>query len=177
LKTDFQKTTKQFDTCIGFNTYIMVSPRSLLAASFALCASFVQAAPAATSTAAAPLCTPEHQGIIQPASGATITQVKNDNGDGTTVQIVYCSGQYFKTSSIDASVFLTAPDSPDSGELLAKDVKPDNQDASAGFYSYRFNVTISPADGDYQTGPYVLSIYETETGELMRIDVNEKTNQ
>jgi hypothetical protein len=140
----------------------MVSARSLLAAGLAVCASLVQAAPAAP--AATPLCQPEHQGIIQPASGATITQIKDSNSDGTTVEIVYCSGQYFKTSTIDASVLFTSPDSINGGVLLAKDVKPDNKDAAAGFYSYRFNVTISPEDGDYFTGPRTLNIYETTTG-------------
>lgn len=144
----------------------MVSTRSLLAASLALCASIVQAAPSATTTAASPLCTPEAQGIIQPVDGATITQVDDGNYDSTTVEIVYCSGQYFKTRSIDASVFLTFPDSPNSGELLAKDIEPDNKDASAGFYSYRFNVTIAPSDGSYPTGVRSLSVYETTTGEF-----------
>ena len=106
------------------------------------------------------------QGIIQPVDGATITQVNDGNYDSTTVEIVYCSGQYFKTRSIDASVFLTFPDSPNSGELLAKDIEPDNKDASAGFYSYRFNVTIAPSDGSYPTGVRSLSVYETTTGEF-----------
>lgn len=84
----------------------------------------------------------------------------------TYVEVIYCSGQYFKTSSIDASVWLTFPDSPDSGELLVKDEKPDNKDASAGFYSYRFNVSIAPEDGDYATGVRTLSVYETTTGKF-----------
>ena len=139
---------------------------SLLAASLAFCTSIAHAAPTATTTASSPLCTPEAQGIIQPTNGATITQVNDGNYDSTIVEIIYCSGQYFKTSSIDASVFLTFPDSPNSGELLAKDVEPDNKDASAGFYSYRFNVTIAPSNGDYPTGLRSLSVYETTTGEL-----------
>ena len=144
----------------------MLSTQSLLAASLALCASTAQASPTPATSAAGPLCTPEAQGIIQPMNGATITQVNDGNYDSTTVQVIYCSGQYFETSSIDASIFLTFPDSPSSGELLAKAIKPDNKDASAGFYSYRINVTVSPSDGDYPTGLRSLSVYETTTGEL-----------
>jgi len=149
----------------------MVSTRPFLASSLLFLTSlvFVQAAPATTTTttAAGPLCTPEAQGIVVPADGATITQINDGNYDSTTFEVVYCSGQYFKTSTIDASVLLTFPDSPDSDELLIKDQKPDNQDADAGFYSYRFNVTISPEDGDYPTGEHTLSVYETTTGELV----------
>jgi hypothetical protein len=92
--------------------------------------------------------------------------VDDGNYGPTYVEVIYCSGQYFKTSSIDASVWLTFPDSPDSGELLVKDEKPDNKDASAGFYSYRFNVSIAPEDGDYATGVRTLSVYETTTGKF-----------
>ena len=85
---------------------------------------------------------------------------------GTNVSILYCSGQYFKTSSIDLSVWLSSADNGvTGGELLAKDVKPDNRDAAPGFYSYGLNVTILPVDGMYMTGPYVISVYETMTGE------------
>jgi len=48
--------------------------------------------------------------------------------------------------------------------LLAKDIPPDNEDAAAGFYSYRYNVTLCPEDGEYRTGPFVVSVYETATG-------------
>ena len=147
------------------STVIMVSTQSLLAAGLAICASVVYGAPAATTTAKSPLCTPEAQGIVKPKNGAKITQVNDGNYDSTYVEVIYCSGQYFKTSSVDASVWLTSPGSPNSGGLLLKDVKPDNKDSSAGFYSYRFNVTIAPEDGDYATGVRTLSVYETTTGE------------
>ena len=78
--------------------------------------------------------------------------------------MIYCSGQYFETHSIDGSVLLTGTDSLTSGELLIKDQKPDNLDADAGFYSYRFNASISPEDGDYITGDKTLSVYETTSG-------------
>lgn len=144
----------------------MVSTRSLLVAGLALCASIVQAAPSTTTKTASPLCTPEAQGIVKPKNGAKITQIDDGNYDSTYVTLVYCSGQYFKTSSIDASVWLTSPGSPNSGELLLKDIKPDNKDSSAGFYSYRFNITIAPEDGNYATGVRTLSVYETTTGEF-----------
>lgn len=143
---------------------MILSRPSFIGGLAAICCALAQAAPQATTSAAAPLCTPEAQGIVQPANGATVTQTQDSNYDGTIVEIVYCSGQYFKTSTIDASVLLTLPGSPDSGQLLAKDVAPDNLDALAGFYSYRFNVTIAPISGTYPTGPYTLSIYETTTG-------------
>lgn len=142
----------------------MISPRSLLATSLAISASLAWAAPTTTS-AAQPICTPESdQGIVQPANSATITQINDGSFSGTTFEVLYCSEQYFKTSSVAASVLLNVPESPNNGELLVRDVAPDNLDASAGFYSYRFNVTISPSDGDYPTGLYSLSIYETTTG-------------
>jgi len=139
----------------------MVSPLSILSAGLAVCASLAQAAPTARDT---PLCPPEHQGIIQPANGATITQVRDSNLDGTTVEVVYCSGAYFKISSLDASALFSFPDTLNVGSILAKNVKPDNKDAAAGFYSYRFNVTFTPNSGSYFTGLHTLSIYETTTG-------------
>lgn len=140
----------------------MVSTLSILTAGLAACASLIQAAPTARD---APLCPPEHMGIMQPANGATITQTRDGNLDGTTVEVVYCSGAYYKTSSLDASALFSFPDTLNVGSILAKNIKPDNKDASAGFYSYRFNVTFIPNSGSYFTGLHTLSIYETTTGE------------
>ena len=89
------------------------------------------------------LCGYGTQGIKQPAANSTIQQ----NEDSTTFEVVYCSGQYFKTSSIDGSVLLHYPGRADSGQLLVTSQAPDNQDAPSGYYSYRFNVTIYPEDG------------------------------
>lgn len=50
--------------------------------------------------------------------------------------------------------------------LLIKDQEPDNEESSAGFDSYRFNVTLQPENGDYATGERLLNVYETSTGEL-----------
>ncbi|MCJ1331200.1 hypothetical protein MMC10_007888 [Thelotrema lepadinum] len=100
------------------------------------------------------------QAIVEPAANSTIQQ----NEDSTTFEVIYCSGQYFKTYSIDASVFLHFPDSPNSGQLLVNNQQPDNLDTDAGFYSYRFNITIYPEDGDYLSGQQTLSVYEAASG-------------
>lgn len=110
--------------------------------------------------------TAQHVGIVQPANGAVITT--------SNIPIVYCSGQYFKTSSIDASALLSLPGQFDSGELLVKDIKPDNQDVPAGYYSYRFNATIPEEDGDWPSGQWTLSIYETATGKPLRQIMEER---
>lgn len=120
-----------------------------------------------TSAAATPLCSQEAQGILVPQPGATIVQTNDGNYGPNYFTVVYCSGAYYKTSSIDGSVWLTFPDEPTSGQLLIKDEKPDNKDAHAAFYSYRFNVTLYPEDGDYVTGERTLSVYETTTGEFV----------
>lgn len=115
-----------------------------------------------------PFCYQKSPGIYSPAPDAVITQ-STSNYACTNVTILYCSGQYFKTSSLDTSVGLSQlyAGGPGiaSGQLLAKNVKPDDADAQAGFASYRYNVTICPGGGDYLTGDYALSVYETETGE------------
>jgi len=114
-----------------------------------------------------PFCYQKTPGIYSPAEGAVITQDTSSYGC-TNVTILYCSGQYFKTSSIDTSVGLSqiyaGGPGITSGQLLAKNVKPDNADAQAGYSSYRYNVTICPGGGDYLKGAYELSVLETETG-------------
>jgi hypothetical protein len=104
-----------------------------------------------------PLCY-QKTGIQQPTAGTSIPLSQNSNGVNVTV--IYCSGQYFKTRSLDLSVGLSQPGSP-SGELLAKGVQPDNKDAQGGFYSYRFDVTILPNSG---SGERTLNVFETATG-------------
>lgn len=124
--------------------------------------------PRQVSNTTAPFCSQKSPGIYSPASGAIITQ-STTAYSCTNITVLYCSGQYFKTSSIDTSVALSqiyaGGPGITSGQLLAKDVRPDNADASAGVYSYRYNVTICPGGGDYLKGEYALSVYETETGE------------
>lgn len=113
-----------------------------------------------------PFCYQKSPGIYEPTEGAIISQSITDY-TCNNISILYCSGQYDKTRSIDTSVWLSQSSTgTGSGELLAKDVTPDDQDASAGFSSYRYNVSVCPSDGDYMTGPYILSVYETETGKL-----------
>lgn len=121
------------------------------------------ASPAHVARQSDPFCSGQSPGIYEPADGSTINQVMDDDYDCTTVEFLYCSGQYDKTRSIDTSIWLSASGAA-SGQLLAKDVQPDNDDAAAGFYSYRYNVTICPEDGNYMTGSQTLSVYETETG-------------
>lgn len=108
-----------------------------------------------------PACGYGKAGLKLPAPGATITQdVSSDHG--TQVEVLYCSGAYFKTSSQSASLWLSQ--NPSAGQLLAQNVSPDNKDAPAGFYSYRFNVSLHPVDGSYYKGNYTFSIYEVTTG-------------
>ena len=116
-----------------------------------------------TSNTTTPFCSGKAAGLYSPTEGAVLTQYITDYACNNFT-VLYCSGQYFKTSSIDTSVWLSSAGN-DNGMLLAKDVAPDNQDAQAGFYSYRYNVTICPISGEYMTGPYVFSVYETQTGE------------
>jgi hypothetical protein len=119
-----------------------------------------------TTSVTVPTCQPEHEGIIYPIAGSTITLIKNDNLDPTYVEIVYCSGAYFKITSIEASVLLSFPNSVAmSGQVLVKDAPPDDFDSEAGFSSYRFNASIYPLDGDYYQGPMAIGIFETTTGE------------
>ena len=82
-------------------------------------------------------------GIKKPKNNATIHQTN----DETTFEVIYCSGQYFKTSSQDASVWLSSGVGSQSGELWVKNQAPDNLDAVTGSYSYRLNVTLYPEDG------------------------------
>lgn len=93
------------------------------------------------------------------------------------MEIIYCSGAYFKTSSIEASALLSFPDSIAlGGQVLVKDAKPDDLDAAAGFSSYRFNASIYPSDGDYYTGEMAISIFETTTGEFCSERLDDETS-
>ena len=91
------------------------------------------------------------EGIKKPLNNATITYPENSDGDPFNFEVIYCSGQYFKTSSLSASLLLSNPANGDnslnSGMILVNNASPDNQDAPAGFYSYRLNVTMYPIDG------------------------------
>ena len=128
------------------------------------------------------LCGYGTEGIKLPTANTTIYQTADDDLSCTSVEIVYCSGQYFKTSSLDATVWLSPP-GQQSGEILAKNVAPDDSDAPAGYYSYRFNVSICPTSGSYMTGQKTLAVYETATGYyneynyfISEIDVNLAVN-
>jgi hypothetical protein len=108
-------------------------------------------------------------GIYEPANGATLSQYITDSSCNNFT-IFYCSDQYDKTASLTASVWLTDNNGGydiTSGTLLAQGVEPDNQDSVAGWYSYRFNVSICPMDGTYRTGDFALSVYETMTGKFV----------
>ncbi|KAG9231603.1 hypothetical protein BJ875DRAFT_469040 [Amylocarpus encephaloides] len=126
---------------------------------------FIKAAPQAPTSTPTPICSPQSSlRVVSPTQGSTITQLKTTSLDPTNIEIIYCSGQYFKTRTVDISVWLTRPEHINGGVLLAKGVHPDNKDAQAGFSSYRFNVTIAPWGGSYGTGERVLRFYETTTG-------------
>lgn len=145
----------------------MVSPTTLLATTLALCTPLIHALPSSLAPrASTPACKTETSGFLSPVAGSTITQAKG--AESTVVEILYCSGQYFKTRPTGASIWLTKgiDSALGGGPLLAQNVVPDDHDAAAGFHSYRFNVTIYPEDGSFMQGPYTLSVYETSTGEL-----------
>jgi hypothetical protein len=126
---------------------------------------------AALATAADPFCFQKSAGIYSPTNGQTLSQKPNDSGCNN-FEILYCSGQYFKSRSVDASAWLSSAayrsgnDPITAGVLLTKGVYPDNKDAESGYSSYRFNVSICAGDGGYRTGPYVLSVYETYSGQF-----------
>jgi hypothetical protein len=107
-------------------------------------------------------------GILEPKDG---TNFSFDSSGPANISILYCSGQYFKTSTIDASVWLaprtayslSAPNSA-YGQLMVKNAEPDNQDVPAGYYSYRLNATVYPGSQSFMDGDLVLSVYEQTTG-------------
>ena len=101
-------------------------------------------------------------GIRQPANGTTITYTteEQENLDGATFEIIYCSGDYDKTASLNVTALLGTT----SSGLILGSARPNSDAAPAGFYGYIFNVTVYPEDGDYITGPQQLSIFEVETG-------------
>lgn len=107
-------------------------------------------------------------GIIQPANDDSFTF--SESADSGTIEVVYCSGQYFKTSSLDASVWLssrnpsTNGNERDYGQLMIHNQEPDNQDSAAGYYSYRMNVTLYPGTTGFQDGDLRLSVYEQYRG-------------
>lgn len=105
------------------------------------------------------------QGLKQPAEGSTVV-LHDQDSTGADIEVLYCSGAYSKISSESVSVWLANSAGSNSGQLLAQNIKPDNKDAPSGYFSYRFNVTVSPQDGDYPTGPHAFSIYEVTTGEF-----------
>jgi hypothetical protein len=148
---------------------ILLLSATLSSASPASSSSSTISAATPTSTSITPTCAPEHEGIIYPTAGTTITLVKNDNLDPTIVEIIYCSGAYFKISTIEASALLSFTDPiATAGQMLVKDAKPDNLDAAEGFSSYRFNASIYPSDGSYYNGNMAISVFETTTGESLQ---------
>ena len=126
------------------------------------------AAVATRQTSSTPLCSYGTYGIICPSANKTITQIDDGSESATYFEVIYCSGQYFETSSLNVDVWLSSPgEVSSSGIILIEDATPDNQDAEPGYYSYRLNVSITPEDGDYATGARVLSVYERESGMLL----------
>lgn len=109
------------------------------------------------------ICGYGKQGIKSPKPGATITL--DPEYHTSTFEVVYCSGQFFKTNSKTASVWVAPSQDSASGQLLAGPVTPDNKDTDAGYYSYRFNATYTA--GSTTGGNFSLSIYETTTGTLL----------
>lgn len=120
---------------------------------------------AATLVQARPTeCGPSDFGLWEPTPNQTITQYNNLSC--TDFKVFYCSGQYYKTRSISIDVLLSSGDVTNGGQILVKDAEPNN--GAAGYYGYSLNATICPSSGNYLTGPYVLSIFESETGVFIR---------
>jgi len=108
-------------------------------------------------------CGSRLQALLLPVAGSTIDQINDGTYGCTTFEVLYCSGQYFKTRSINVDLLLSNP-GESSGQILALGQTPTPGAARAGYFGYHFNATICPADGDYITGERVLSIYETTSG-------------
>lgn len=111
-------------------------------------------------------------GIKSPVNGSTITYTaaEQNDYDGHTFEVIYCSGQYFKTASLYVDTWLGGSGPSSDGtyaEALALNTKPDDGAASAGFYGYRYNVTVYPENGDYDLGLKYLTVYEVETGRCL----------
>lgn len=120
------------------------------------------------TTLASRLCGPGVlPGIKSPTRNATIVQPSDDGVfHGNNITFIYCSGEYYKTRSIDISVTLSLPDSPNRGQLLIKSVQPDNTDAEPGWYSYRGNATVIFSNSAVSMGKRTFSVFETVTGKL-----------
>jgi len=145
----------------------------MLSSSFAAAATLFAAAitnaipvePATIEDRATPACAPGRQALLLPKAGSTIDQYNDGNYDCTMFEVLYCSGQYFKTRSINVDLLLSFPGQT-SGQLLEIGQTPTSGTAPAGYYGYRFNATICPEDGDYITGQRTLTIYETASGTM-----------
>ena len=159
----------------------MVSLTSLLITGTLVLGTLAHADPALTLVRRAdPVCGDGNSlpapGIRQPANGSTITwtAAEQANFEGHAIEIVYCSGEYFKTRSVNATVLLGRTTTPaggigPTGEILGS-ATPTGGAAPGGFYGYVFNVTVWPSNGDFRTGQYDLSVFEWATGERAPFD-------
>ena len=98
--------------------------------------------------------------ILSPANGTTIVYTA-EASEGYSLPIIYCSGEYFKTSSINVTAILTTGDASTplrTGEILGS-AEPSDGAAAPGYYGYVFNVAIYSTDGPHQLG-----IFEWSTG-------------
>lgn len=145
----------------------MVSAKTLFATGAALLATIASATPTvgkihSIRDSDTPCGSEPVPGFLKPTNGTTITYTaeEQENYDGATFEIIYCSGQYYKTSSLNVKVLL----GPTSGGEVLGSADPTVGAADDGFYGYIFNVTVYPEDGDYLTGPQQLSIFEYESG-------------
>ena len=106
-------------------------------------------------------------GIQKPANGSTFAISQSDQDSGwTTLEVIFCSDAYFKTSSINVTTWITYTDNPRYGVLLASGIEPDPTVADPGFYGYRFNVSFGPSDeGDWDlSDARTLFVQESQTG-------------
>ena len=114
-------------------------------------------------------------GIRKPAEGDTIiyTAEQQKNYDPAIFEVIYCSGDYFKTASLNATALLG--DSTSTGMIIGSASNPTPGVASAGYYGYVFNVSVGPISGNYITGSKKLSVFEWERGYYNAYNFNVKS--
>ncbi|KAK3081211.1 hypothetical protein LTS18_009044 [Coniosporium uncinatum] len=150
----------------------MLSISFILLASTALLSTLTSATPALTprqsnTTTPTYLCNYGDFGLKRPVPNQVIVQSVSTSYQGTDIELLYCSSEYFKTRSLGVSVGLARPESWSSaGEIIALDYKPsDGQGvAQPGYYGYLFNVTVYPISGSYPVGLRRLSVFEVASG-------------
>ena len=134
----------------------MVSFSTLLSAGGLAFAALAAAQPTVMSTRRAdtscgPLPDLPTPGIRKPANDTTFTYPSEevDRFRRINIKIIYCSGEYFKTSSLNATALLRDGGGLGSGSggMVLGWATPRDDAADGSYYGYIFNVTIGPLNG------------------------------